>query len=108
VGELRERLEVAVGEVDDREAVGERDEHARGIRRRRRGADLRGQADGAVLAAGGVVLVQRAAVDVDPQQPLRARIPAWALGEGGVGAQEQFGGSQIVDVQRYTASGAPL
>jgi hypothetical protein len=66
VRELGERLEIAARQVDDRETVGECDEHAVRIRGRRRGADLGRQSDRAVLAGGGVVLVQRAAVDVDP------------------------------------------
>ena len=108
MGERGERLEVTGGEIDDREPVGERDEHPLRVVRGGGGADLGRQADRAVLAGGGVVFVHRAAVDVDPQQALRARVPARALGEGRSGAQDQLGDSEIVDVQRYTARGAPL
>ena len=67
-----------VGKIDERQPVGQRDEH-RAIAGGRRRADHRLEGDRPVLPA--LQNVQLPAFDVDPQQAPSCGIPAWSFRE---------------------------
>ncbi len=83
VGQHGQSLERLVLEIECDEPVGEGDQHAP-VRHRRRCARAVVERDRPVVAAGGIEDVQRATVDVDPDQMLPACVPARAFAEQGL------------------------
>ena len=87
-----------VREIDDGKSIGQRDEDAARLRRRRR-ADPVAERDHAIVAARRVEDVQRARLDVDPEQPSRRRIPARAFAQQrtGIGSRPPPGEARTND-----------
>ena len=81
-----------VGKIDERQAVGQRDQHRTTARGRRR-AHHRLEGDRTVLPA--LQNVQLPAFDVDPQQAPSCGIPAWSLRELRVRAYGDLHGLRI-------------
>ena len=77
-----QRLERLVLQIECDQAVGERDEDAP-VRHRRRRARTVVERDRPVASSGRIPDMQCATVDVDPEQTLRACVPARALPESG-------------------------